>query len=1111
MAAAGGRGRRPRRGRLAATGRLAALAADAQEIGGRAGDSARAEAEESRVPRRHRPPPEGRRPLAGPAGRRPVLQRPAGQGAGHGRRRGRDLGRLPGLRSACGRLSDDYRNWAGIYAGTSGSHPDSYWQAVGRYLDSDAWYDAQLRQARAFGEPSAAAAGSDLQWQWRNQDLSASSTRTCAPRPTRLRSARQDAALRALNRAVSVYDAVRNGGRPDADGTAGAGTSLLGLDLALEVAPGGATGRPRHRRLELLRCGGAGASIPGGAAWSASALGGLRRRERAAQGWSSGSTTDARGARGRRCRGRAGLPLRERPLGPTSPSRAWPAWPGARRARSSSATRRAARSTAWTRGPASGSSSTRRACARTGRRRPHRRVQGAGARRRQPVPVPLRSGRRLPGPSRRLPQIDPAYETAPFAFDIDVDGRLVVTDVGEQQVLLLDSFLALTGRIGGPGPHREQFDQPRGICFLPDGGFMVSDQGNRRLQRFSRLGYWDATVGGSSTSTIPSSRRRAWTAIAGATSSWPIPRPGCPGAGSAGPAGPLIGPGLSTSRARPSDRSMWRSVRNSSLRSPTACAAPCWSSTSSTSEPWPGRWAVSRPSRSSGHRAGAGLLVAALARLGAARGPSPRARRPPAGRVRLAGGRTARWASASSSWCRPAGVRWPWPTERSILPPVRAARRRRDVWLPERDFRLQSRSGQVVPLRDWIRRRHGRGVVAEYRFQPGLSQTRIGLRPMTPPPRRERTGRGPGGRAAALVPDRGRRTGGARQQVGQVSSGSRRDLTVQQNLRLNISGQLTRDIHVRASLTDDNLPVVPEGNTEKLQDIDQVLVELTAPRWQATLGDFVAHRGGTRTGRLPPQAAGLRRHGAARRGQRAGALFGSPRGRYRTVELRGQEANQGPYFLGSGAVGQNLFIVAGSERVVMDGQVLTRGSDRDYVIDYVRGTVTFTYRRLVTAETLIRGGVRGGRGSLRTDGGRRRRRRRDRARPAAGGSRRPPDPRGGRCRPPAQRRAERRGRGHPARRRRRSPGRGGAAARCRSRRPGRLRAPRGRARQVRFEFVESGGDWQVVFFFAGSGQGDYELTRLTEGGARVYTWVGIRPGQLPRRAAAAAAVRRRPW
>ena len=63
----------------------------------------------------------------------------------------------------------------------------------------------------------------------------------------------------------------------------------------------------------------------------------------------------------------------------------------------------------------------------------------------------------------------------------------------------------------------------------------------------------------------------------------------------------------------------------------------------------------------------------------------------------------------------------------------------------------------------------------------------------------------------------------------QVSSGSRREMTVDQNLRLNINGRLTPEIGVRAFLSDDNLPVVPEGNTEELKDIDKVLVEISWP------------------------------------------------------------------------------------------------------------------------------------------------------------------------------------------------------------------------------------------------------------------------------------------
>ncbi len=271
------------------------------------------------------------------------------------------------------------------------------------------------------------------------------------------------------------------------------------------------------------------------------------------------------------------------------------------------------------------------------------------------------------------------------------------------------------------------------------------------------------------------------------------------------------------------------------------------------------------------------------------------------------------------------------------------------LWEADHDFRLRSRAGLVVPLRHWAAPGAGPVVVkAAYRYLPVAFAPRLDLRPLAQAPvpatsgaraTPEATATGPGSYGTLTV--RGSKS-------VQVSSGNRRDLTVDQNLRLSIAGQLTRDISVRAALSDDNLPVVPEGNTTELRDIDKVLVELTAPHWRATLGDFVALRGGTVFGNYRRKLQGF---SIAAEG--VDVLAGSPRGRYRTVEIRGQEANQGPYYLGAGDSGTNLYIVAGSERVTLDGAELTRGADRDYVIDYVRGTVTFTYRRMITAESLI--------------------------------------------------------------------------------------------------------------------------------------------------------------
>ncbi|PJA75649.1 hypothetical protein CO151_05530 [bacterium CG_4_9_14_3_um_filter_65_15] len=95
-----------------------------------------------------------------------------------------------------------------------------------------------------------------------------------------------------------------------------------------------------------------------------------------------------------------------------------------------------------------------------------------------------------------IDQLDPGYPPQTTAFAMDQDGRMLVTDVGRQQVLLLDSFLNLTLRLGDPGSLGDQFLDPMGLVFRADGSFLVSDQGNRRLALYGRLGFYEQAVGG---------------------------------------------------------------------------------------------------------------------------------------------------------------------------------------------------------------------------------------------------------------------------------------------------------------------------------------------------------------------------------------------------------------------------------------------------------------------------------------------------------------------------------------------------------------------------------------------------------------------------------------
>ncbi|MBK8166301.1 MAG: NHL repeat-containing protein [bacterium] len=95
-----------------------------------------------------------------------------------------------------------------------------------------------------------------------------------------------------------------------------------------------------------------------------------------------------------------------------------------------------------------------------------------------------------------LRQLDPGDQPLATSLAIDRDGRLLIGDAASQQVLLLDTFLALHLRVGGPGTVSDQFRDPSGVAFLADGGFVVADRGNRRLCRYGRNGFFEGTVGG---------------------------------------------------------------------------------------------------------------------------------------------------------------------------------------------------------------------------------------------------------------------------------------------------------------------------------------------------------------------------------------------------------------------------------------------------------------------------------------------------------------------------------------------------------------------------------------------------------------------------------------
>ncbi|MBU2921911.1 hypothetical protein KO504_11205 [Winogradskyella psychrotolerans] len=186
-----------------------------------------------------------------------------------------------------------------------------------------------------------------------------------------------------------------------------------------------------------------------------------------------------------------------------------------------------------------------------------------------------------------------------------------------------------------------------------------------------------------------------------------------------------------------------------------------------------------------------------------------------------------------------------------------------------------------------------------------------------------------------------------------VTIGNNQNSVLNSELDLQISGKLSDKVSLRASIQDANIPLQESGYSQRLDEFDQVFIELFSNDWNIRAGDIDLENTTSYFANFSKRVQGLLVSANLSDKTSVFASGALVRGQFTTTQFTAQEGNQGPYKLRGSNNELYVLIVSGSETVYVNGLPLERGENNDYIIDYNAGEIIFNSTFPITSEMRI--------------------------------------------------------------------------------------------------------------------------------------------------------------
>ena len=188
--------------------------------------------------------------------------------------------------------------------------------------------------------------------------------------------------------------------------------------------------------------------------------------------------------------------------------------------------------------------------------------------------------------------------------------------------------------------------------------------------------------------------------------------------------------------------------------------------------------------------------------------------------------------------------------------------------------------------------------------------------------------------------------------VRNFSNGNNKNLSINTDVDLRISGKINDDLFIDGVISDNSLPLQYGESSSSLQDLDKVYIKLYNSKISLTGGDIEMSSIQNHFLKFSRKSIGLN---FSKRDSitQINSSIGLTKNIFKRQTVAVESGNQGPYKL----VGQNnepyILIISDSESVYIDGFKKKRGTDKDYIINYNTGEISFTSENILNENNRV--------------------------------------------------------------------------------------------------------------------------------------------------------------